>query len=167
MKKLKLTSKQQQFVDFYRGNASRAAAKAGYSHPNRQGYRLLTHVDVRAALIERENREHQEKVLTRQERQELWTRIAMGLETETIFIKGKLKKVPVSMSNRLKALECLAKSNGDFMNKIEISMDLKRELESMTKEEILARIKKLEDEGVLDLIRDSNDIFVPKVGGLD
>lgn len=159
MKKLKLTPKQQLFVDNYCGNAADAARKAGYSHANRQGYRLLTHVDVKAAIIERESREHQEKVLTRQERQELWTRIALGLESETVFIQGKLKKIPVSMSNRLKALECLAKSEGDFMHKIEVGMDIQQELESMTKEEIIKRIKQLENDGVLDLIKNADDTF--------
>lgn len=161
MKKLKLTPKQQLFVDNYCGNASAAARKAGYSHPNRQGYRLLTHVDVKAAIIERDNREHQEKILTRQERQELWTRIALGLETDTIFVQGKLKKVPVSMSNRLKALENLAKSEGDFTNKVEIGVGIQQELESMSMEEIQQRMKKLEDEGVLDLIRNGYNSFGP------
>lgn len=159
MQKLKLTPKQQLFVDNYCGNATDAARKAGYSYPNRQGYRLLTHVDVRAAIIERENREHQEKILTRQERQELWTRIALGLETETVLVQGKLKKVPVSMNNRLKALECLAKSQGDFMSKVEVDVGLQEELSRLSVEEIRERIKDLEDQGILEMIMNTDACF--------
>lgn len=162
MKKLTLTPRQQSFVDNYCGNAADAARKAGYSHPSRQGYRLLMHVDVKAAIIEKQSGEHQDDILTKEERQRLWTRIALGLEMENVFIQGKLKKIPVSMSNRLKALECLAKSQGDFMNKIEVGVGIQQELENLTIEEIQARIKKLEDEGVLELIKKGDGSFASR-----
>lgn len=49
-----LTHKQRLFVDEYlgaaNGNATRAAERAGYSSPRTQGSRLLTNVDIQAAL---------------------------------------------------------------------------------------------------------------------
>jgi phage terminase small subunit len=50
-----LTPKQQAFVDAYltNPNATEAARKAGYSAPRSQGSRMLTNVDIQAALQER------------------------------------------------------------------------------------------------------------------
>jgi phage terminase small subunit len=50
-----LTRKQQRFVEEYLAtwNATRAAEVAGYAHPRQQGSRLLTHVDIAAAIDER------------------------------------------------------------------------------------------------------------------
>ena len=49
-----LTSKQRQFVAFYlgesNGNATDAARRAGYKHPNVSGPRLLVKVGIRAAI---------------------------------------------------------------------------------------------------------------------
>jgi hypothetical protein len=56
-----LNARQRAFVDHYtggpdgvRGNATKAAAKAGYKHPNVQGPRLLVNVGVGAAIRARQ-----------------------------------------------------------------------------------------------------------------
>ncbi|WP_136796196.1 terminase small subunit [Desulfosediminicola ganghwensis] len=159
MTRPKFTPKQQMFLDFYCGNATEAARRAGYAHPTQQGNRLLTNVNIRAAITERESREHRERILNRQERQELWTRIALGLEPDLKMVEGKLKEMPVAMRHRLKALECLAKSEGDFMTKLELDIGLQEELAQLSMEEIRERIKRLEDDGVLELIAEPDGSF--------
>lgn len=54
---MNLNAKQRVFLETYlrTWNATRAAEAAGYSHPNKQGPRLLVHVGIQAAIRERLN----------------------------------------------------------------------------------------------------------------
>lgn len=105
----KLTAKQQRFVDAYDGNATKAAIAAGYSEKTAYsaGQRLLKNVGIRTAIQERENRRIQPLIMTREERQTMWSEIARD--------KGERTQ------DRLKASELLGKSEADFVERQEIS----------------------------------------------
>lgn len=105
----KLTAKQQRFVDAYDGNATKAAIAAGYSEKTAYsaGQRLLKNVEIQTAIQERENRRIQPLIMTREERQTMWSEIARD--------KGERTQ------DRLKASELLGKSEADFVERQEIS----------------------------------------------
>jgi phage terminase small subunit len=114
-----LTVKQQQFVDFYDGNATQAAEKAGYRNPRQMGSENLSKPDIVAALKTREDRERNNKIWTRKDRQRFWTRVALGKEVhKELDNDGNLIEIPPRMIDRLKASELLGKSEADFTNKL-------------------------------------------------
>lgn len=108
----KLTAKQQAFVEAYAGNATAAALAAGYSKKSArvQGRRLITKDNVAKAIKEREAQRIAPTIASRQERQEFWTSV--------------LRNEEESMKNRLKAAELLGKSEGDFLDRVEMDMTL-------------------------------------------
>lgn len=108
----KLTAKQQAFVDAYAGNATAAAMAAGYSPKTArsQGQRLLTNDDIKDAIKARETQRIAPAIATRQERQEFWTSV--------------LRDENEAMKDRLKAAELLGKSEGDFLERVEMDMTL-------------------------------------------
>lgn len=108
----KLTAKQQAFVEAYAGNATAAALAAGYSEKTArsQGQRLLTNDDIQDAIKAREAQRLAPTIATRQERQEFWTSV--------------LRNEDEAMKNRLKAAELLGKSEGDFLDRVEMDMTL-------------------------------------------
>jgi phage terminase small subunit len=101
--KRKLTIKQQRYVDFYDGNATDAARKAGYKHPKSQGQRLLTNVDIQTAIKAREKKRNKKTIATREERQEFWSKTMSNTEKKT--------------GDRLRASELLGRSEGDFIDR--------------------------------------------------
>lgn len=103
----KLTIKQQRFIDFYDGNATEAARKAGYKHPNIQSARLLVNVSILTAIKKREEKRNKSVIATREERQAFWTKV----------LYDKVSK----MSDRLKASELLGRSEADFTDNQRIS----------------------------------------------
>lgn len=107
-----LTAKQQAFVEAYAGNATAAALAAGYSPKTAysQGQRLLKIVEVQDAIKAREAKRLAPTIATRQERQEFWTSV--------------LRSEDEAMKNRLKAAELLGKSEGDFLERVEMDMTL-------------------------------------------
>lgn len=137
MAKPKHTIKQQRFIDFYDGNATDAARKAGYKNPKSQGQRLLTFVDIARAVQKRENKRNGKHIATRQERQEFWTS-AMNFDMRGFYNKnGSLKpykdldpelarlvqsikvtkdgdEIEYKLPDRLKASEHLGRSEADF-----------------------------------------------------
>lgn len=108
----KLTVKQQAFVEAYAGNATAAALAAGYSERSArsQGQRLLTNDDIQDAIKAREAQRLAPTIATRRERQEFWTSV--------------LRSEDEAMKNRLKAAELLGKSEGDFLERVEMDMTL-------------------------------------------
>lgn len=100
-----LSQKQQRFVDYYEGNYTEAARKAGYSTPDRRGYELMQMPKVQKAIKQRETKERRPHIADRKRRQEFWTQV-MEDENE-------------DMKNRLKASENLAKSEADFVERRE------------------------------------------------
>ena len=117
-----LTIKQQRFVDYYDGNGTQAAEKAGYSTPRQEAARLLSNADIQAAIRSRELRRREKTIMCRKDRQKFWTRVITGEETTKVAIgKGKNKKVvsiPPSFNERLKASELLGRSEADFTDKV-------------------------------------------------
>lgn len=108
MAKDKLTARQQAFVEAYAGNATAAALAAGYSERSArsQGQRLLTNDDIKDAIKAREAQRLAPTIATRQERQEFWTSV--------------LRSEDEAMKDRLKAAELLGKSEGDFLERVEM-----------------------------------------------
>lgn len=108
----KLNAKRQAFVDAWEGNATAAALAAGYSPKTAysQGQRLSKTVEVQEAIKAREAQRLAPTIATRQERQEFWTSV--------------LRNEEEAMKNRLKAAELLGKSEGDFLERVEMDMTL-------------------------------------------
>jgi phage terminase small subunit len=105
----RLTERKQRFVDAYMGsclgNATQAAIAAGYSRNTAKsaGSRLLTFVDVKAALDRRRARIDRAAIATVAEAQEYFTE-TMRLETE-------------KRADRTKAAELLVRTQGGFTEK--------------------------------------------------
>lgn len=107
-----LTTKQRRFIEAYDGNATRAAIAAGYSPKwaDRQAHTLIEkNGEIREAIRQREERQRSELIADRVKRQMFWSRI-MRDENE-------------SMTARLKASELLAKSEGDFLERIQAQVE--------------------------------------------
>ena len=107
----RLTTKQRRFIEAYTGNAKQAATAAGYSEKTSYsaGQRLLKNVDIQEAIRSREEQRRSELIADRVKRQIFWTAI-MNDESE-------------SMTARLKASELLAKSEGDFLERIQAQVE--------------------------------------------
>lgn len=103
-----LTIRQRAFVQAYTGNAAEAARQAGYSERTCRaiGQRLLTQVDIKQALREREQERLNPLIASREQRQEFWTRTMLDENQE--------------MQHRLKAAELLGRSEGDFTERLQV-----------------------------------------------
>ena len=101
-----LTKKQQTFVDSYDGNASKAAEIAGYSCPGVEGNRLLKNAKVARAIREKERNQINPHIKSRVQRQKFWS---------DMMDSAKDNK------SKLKASELLARSEGDFLDRVEHS----------------------------------------------
>lgn len=126
----KLTDKQKAFIDAYcsvsKFNATDAARRAGYKHPNQQGSETLAKL---GAEVSQRMQELQEKsgasIMNQQELAEFFSNVTMGKETEKVVANtGKVVEVPVSMKDRIKTAELLGKSYGMFVDKKEVSGNL-------------------------------------------
>ena len=107
-----LTTKQRRFIEAYDGNATKAAIAAGYSPKwaDRQAYTLIEkNGEIREAIRQREERQRSELIADRVKRQMFWSR-TMNDGSE-------------SMTARLKASELLAKSEGDFLERIQAQVE--------------------------------------------
>lgn len=100
----KLTAKQQKFVEAYNGNATEAAISAGYAKNSAEvtGCRLLRNAKIVEQIQARQDKPRSLRILTREERQNFWTRVALGEEGDP------------DMKDRLKASELLGRSEADF-----------------------------------------------------
>ena len=104
-----LTPRQRRFVEAYVGNATKAAAKAGYSAKTAysQGQRMLKNVAIQTAIQAREAAHMESTISDRKERQVFLTRVMRDEEQ--------------GMPQRLKASELLSRIAGDFLDKVEHS----------------------------------------------
>ena len=104
-----LTVRQQRFVEAYTGNATEAAIKAGYSAKTARsiGQENLTKPDIVAAIQSRGDKRMESAIMTRRERQELWTAIARDVEAD--------------VRDRMRASELLGKSEGDFFDRVGVT----------------------------------------------
>ena len=105
-----LSARQRKFIEIYDGRGIESARAAGYTGSDdvlgKTAYDLLRNPRVMPLIQAREAREIKRKVKTRQERQEFWTH-AMDDESK-------------SMSDRLAASQLLGRSEGDFVERIEL-----------------------------------------------
>lgn len=104
-----LNARQRAFVEAYCGNATEAALQAGYSPKTAYsiGERLLKKVEIQEALKEREKERLSSLIATREERQRFWTSMMRDEDRKEV--------------DRLKASELLAKSEGDFLERREVT----------------------------------------------
>lgn len=111
---LRLNTREQQFVHVYDGNGADSAEKAGYAGSRHvravQASRMLRKPEIRRAIALRTEADVERFILNREERQELWTRLALD---DTL-----------DAADRLKALELLGKSQADFTEKLEVKGEL-------------------------------------------
>ena len=118
-----LTVKQQRFIDFYDGNGTQAAEKAGYKNPRQMASENLSKPDIQDALKNRESRRRKGHIADREERQAFWTKILRGEETQPAVVgtdgegNSIVTDIPPKMTDRLKASELLGKSEADFTDK--------------------------------------------------
>ncbi|MCK9577625.1 MAG: terminase small subunit [Clostridia bacterium] len=107
MEQYGLTYKQAKFVEYYYGDGTAAALKAGYSKGSAGVAACLTlkMEKVKQALYERDLREKSKTIADRKERQEFWTNI--------------IRNECAPLLHRLRASELLGKSEGDFLEKNE------------------------------------------------
>jgi phage terminase small subunit len=126
-----LTDKQKKFVAVYEGNATEAARLAGYKGSDetlRQvGSENLTKPHILSLIQNRNNKEINKMIATREERQQFWSSIMRNEQSE--------------MRDRLKASELLGKSQADFTEKVEHSGSLASKLSD---EELDEKIKQLQ-----------------------
>ena len=114
MVKQKLTTKQKKFVKFYDGNGKEAARKAGYKGNNQTLSSVATEnlnkPYIAEAIKQRHKKEDNVKILDRQGRQELWTKIANEEKND--------------LGHRLTALRDLGRSEGDFIDRLKVEGEL-------------------------------------------
>lgn len=105
-----LSVKQRRFIQAYDGNATAAAIAAGYSPKTArlQGHKNITKDNILEAIQSRENKRMKSTILTREERQAFWSDIIRNEDEKNIMAK-------------LKASELLAKSEGDFLDRHELT----------------------------------------------
>lgn len=125
----KLTEKQKRFCDYYieTGNAAEAARLAGYSKrtARQMGQENLTKPYILEYIQKRNEELRNERTADMQEVREFWTEMMRNKEETGM--------------NRLKASEFLAKTEGAFIEKLDIEMNQKSEsrvvIESLIKDE--------------------------------
>jgi phage terminase small subunit len=104
-----LTERQRKFVETYSsngGNALQSATVAGYAKPQKISFRLLENVGIQQAIETLRQSETSTAIATRRERQEIWTSI--------------IRDVDLPVMARLRASELLGKSQGDFIDRVEV-----------------------------------------------
>ena len=103
-----LTDKQRRYLNCYDGDIKRSAKVAGISYQYARDLHTRTHyLDFQEALKNRTDEIISGLIMTRQERQEFWTSIALGKEEDGI-----------KMSDRIRASELLGKSEADFTENV-------------------------------------------------
>jgi phage terminase small subunit len=107
-----LSKRQMAFVELYNGNLEQTAIKAGYSVKAAKiaGIRNMKNDTVRYLIQQRQTKELKPQVFSRIERQIYWSDIMRDTEQD--------------MKNRLKASELLARSEGDFLDRVEHTGDI-------------------------------------------
>jgi len=123
-----LNDRQLRFVQCYAGNATEAARMAGYKNPKLAGTRLLSNDTIREAVSNRELKAVKREIMTREERQELWSNMAKNAKRD---------------ADRLKASELLGKSQADFTEKIMVG-SLEQTVKELDDEELNRRIRQID-----------------------
>ena len=109
-----LTEKQRRFCEAFSangGNALNAGREAGYANPESQSSRLLENVRICKALEDLRKSSTSSAIMTREERQSMWSQIARDKAEQT--------------KDRLKAAELLGKSQADFIERVHVTGEVK------------------------------------------
>ncbi len=121
-----LNLRQYKFVAAFAGDALKAYLAAGYKDGRSaatSALHLLANPKVAAAIRARDGTPEMKAVLTRIERQQLWTRWALNEELD--------------LGHRLRASELLGKSQCDFVERLDIDVQHQHRLpEGLTVEEL-------------------------------
>ena len=123
MAKTKFTVKEQRFIDFYDGNATDAARKAGYKNAERSGKQNVRKRTVMVQINKREKKRNKKHIASREERQEFWSEVMFGKEIEPAITgydengNAAIVDIPPKMPDRLKASELLGRSEADFADR--------------------------------------------------
>lgn len=107
-----LTPKQITFCEEYSsngGHGSNAAEAAGYGNPGVASTRNLKKEKIRKALVALNAPKRKNGILTKEERQRIWSDIANDTSEKT--------------QDRLKATELLGRSQGDFLDRVVVSFE--------------------------------------------
>jgi len=125
---LKLNARQKSFCEFYvaSGNATESAIKARYSEKTARsiGQRLLTNVDIKKYIKELQEKAKESRILTAREKRE--------------WLSEVIKNGNEKLQDRLKALDILNKMDGDYVEKVQLSGEVKTSnpFEGLTTEEL-------------------------------
>lgn len=119
-----LTAKRRAFVLAFigeaRGNATEAARRAGYAHPDPEGARLLGDARVAAAVEALRAPVEREAIATVDELRAMWTKWARTGAVERV-IDGERVTEPLHQREMIKASELLARSQGAFIDRAEVT----------------------------------------------
>ena len=123
-----MTERQRRFVDYYiqSGNATEAARKAGYKHPDRYGHENLKKLDVQQAVHARLSELQSERIADAEEVLTYLTAAMRGQITEEVIVvegesSARVETKQLSAATRTKAAELLAKRYGLLVDKKEIA----------------------------------------------
>jgi phage terminase small subunit len=125
-----LTTKQQEFIAAYlgeaHGNATEAARMAGYAHPGQEGHRLLKNAEI-AARVKAVVDEHG---MTAQEVLHELATLAKADWKDFVRVTGRAKDgeataVQSDISSKVKALELLGKYHQLFNDRIDLNVTVR------------------------------------------
>ena len=127
-----MTERQKRFVDYFvqSGNATEAARRAGYKHPDRYGHENLKKLDVQKAVSERLSELQSERIADAEEVLTYLTAAMRGQITEEVIVvegtgngesSARVETKQLSAATRTKAAELLAKRYGLLVDKKEIA----------------------------------------------
>ena len=130
---LKLNARQKAFCEFYvaSGNATESAIKAGYREQTARvtASKILTKANIQEYVKELQEKAKTSRIMTAIERREFLTK----------FIKNGNEKA----ADRLKALDILNKMDGEYMEKIQMTGEIKT---NPFKELTLEELKRIANE---------------------
>ena len=109
MQPKELTPKQKRFIELYDGNAAAAARAAGYSEKSARiiAKQLMDDPRIVEGIRAREDKRNARDIATANERKKFWT--------------AAMRDGSLDMKARLRASELLGKSEGDFIDRKEIT----------------------------------------------
>ena len=125
---VKLTLKQKKFCEYYvaSGNATQSAIKAGYSKKTAE---MISSENLRKPYIieyikDLTKPSQDKRIADMQEIRQFWTNVVRNEEED--------------MKDRLKASEYIAKTNGAFIDKVDVNANVKKAnpLDGLTTEEL-------------------------------
>ncbi|WP_161607113.1 terminase small subunit [Myxococcus xanthus] len=129
-----LTAKQRRFAELYDGNGTEAARQAGYSGSDnvlaQTARGLLRNPHIRALIDAREGKQVGPRIATREQRQAFWTEVMGDVDEATLA--------------RLKASELLGKSQGDFLERVEMAGKGGGPVQAEVKADVKAEVKHVE-----------------------